>query len=55
MWTGLSSVLVLPSPKSHTELLYLNDEFENSTLKSFLPEVGSAVNNAAGGDAETVT
>jgi len=47
-------VLVLPSPKSHTEVLYLKDEFENSTLKSFLPEVGSPVNNAVGGLADTI-
>ena len=48
-------MLVLPSPKSHTEVLYLNDELENSTLKSFLPDVGSAVKSAVGGLAETVT
>ena len=36
--------------------LYRDKElFENSTLKSFVPEVGSPVNRAAGGVALTVT
>ena len=55
MCTGFSSVLVFPSPKSHKDVLYLTDEFENSTLKSLVPEVGSPVNKAAGGVAVTVT
>ena len=55
MCIGFVSELVLPSPKSQRDVVYLTEPLTNSTRKSFFPVVGSSVEKTAvGGVGDTL-